>query len=276
MPVLIGMAMLGENATEAIAFVLDLSELKRAEAQARQLQLELAHANRVTAIGQLAASISHEMKQPIAATAVNASTGLRCLELDPPNVGEARQAFDRIVRDTRRAGEVIKRIHGLVNKAPTTNEILQINEAIREVLALASSEANRNGVSVRLQLAEALPPIKGDRVQVQQVMLNLIINAIDAMSTVDDGTRELTISTAINEPGAVLVAVRDCGPGIAPENTERLFEPFYTTKASGMGMGLSICHSIVKAHGGRLWASANVPRGALFQFTLPVNPAVSA
>ncbi|TDG06587.1 GAF domain-containing protein [Paraburkholderia guartelaensis] len=275
-PVLIGIATLDEKAVQAIAFVLDLSELKRAEAQARQLQLELAHANRVTAIGQLAASISHEMKQPIAATAVNASTGLRCLETDPPNVGEARQAFARIVRDTKRAGEVIKRIHGLVIKAPTTNEILQINEAIREVLALAASEANRNGVSVRLQLAEALPPINGDRVQIQQVMLNLIINAIDAMSAVEDGPRELTISTATNEPDAVLVAVRDCGPGIAAQNTERLFEPFYTTKASGMGMGLSICHSIVSAHGGRLWASANVPRGALFQFTLPVHPAESA
>ncbi|MCP3728488.1 AAA family ATPase [Paraburkholderia sp. CNPSo 3272] len=275
-PVLIGIAMLGENATQAIGFVLDLSELKRAEADARQMQLELAHANRVTAIGQLAASISHEMKQPIAATTVNASTGLRCLGLDPPEVEEARRAFDRIVRDARRAGEVIKRIHGLVIKAPMSNEILQINEAIREVMALTSSEATRNGVSLRLRLAEDLPAIKGDRVQIQQVILNLIINAIDAMSAVDKGPRELTIDTAMIEPGVVLVAVRDSGPGIAPENIERLFEPFYTTKASGMGMGLPICHSIVEAHGGRLWAGNDAGRGAIFQFTLPINPAVSA
>ncbi|MEM5404848.1 MULTISPECIES: trifunctional serine/threonine-protein kinase/ATP-binding protein/sensor histidine kinase [Paraburkholderia] len=275
-PVLIGIAMLGENSTEAIGFVLDLSELKRAEADARQMQLELAHANRVTAIGQLAASISHEMKQPIAATTVNASTGLRCLGLDPPDVEEARRAFDRIVRDARRAGEVIKRIHGLVIKAPMSNEILQINEAIREVMALTSSEATRNGVSVRLRLAEDLPAIKGDRVQIQQVILNLIINAIDAMSAVDKGPRELTIDTAMSEPGVVLVAVRDSGPGIAPENIERLFEPFYTTKASGMGMGLPICHSIVETHGGRLWAGNHAGRGAIFQFTLPINPAVSA
>jgi PAS domain S-box-containing protein len=275
-PVLIGIAMLNENSTQGIAFVLDLSKRKQAEADARQMQLELAHANRVTAIGQLAASISHEMKQPIAAMAVNASTGLRWLGLDPPDVGEARQAFERIVRDAKRAGEVIKRIHGLVIKAPATNEILQINEAIREVMALMSSEANRNGVSVRLQLAEGLPPIKGDRVQIQQVMLNLMINAVDAMSMADDGPRELMISTAMHEADAVLVAVCDSGPGIAPENIERLFEPFYTTKSTGMGIGLSICHSIVAAHGGRLWASANVPRGAVFQFTMPAQPAVSA
>jgi PAS domain S-box-containing protein len=275
-PVLIGVAMLEDRGTQGIVFVLDLSARKRAEAEARQRQLELTHANRVTAIGQLAASISHEMKQPIAATAVNASTCLRWLGLEPPNVDEARQSLDRIVRDTRRAGEVINRIHGLVKKDPPCNEILQLNEAIREVNALTSSEANRNGVSVRLLLADDLPLIKGDRVQLQQVMLNLIINAIDAMGAADVGPRELTISTAMNEPGAVQVTVCDSGPGIAPENIEHLFEPFYTTKASGMGMGLSICRSIIEAHGGRLGASANVPRGAIFQFTVSVPPAVSS
>ena len=275
-PVLIGGAMLEESETQVIAFVLDLSERKRAEANERQMQLELAHANRVTAIGQLAASISHEMKQPIAATAVNASTCLRWLARDPPDMGEARQALDRIVHDAMRAGEVIKRIHGLVKKAPTSSESLQLNEAIREVMALTSSEANGKNVSVRLQLLEVLPLINGDRVQLQQVMLNLVINAIDAMSAVDEGPRELTISTAMSEPGAVLVKVCDSGPGIAPGNIERLFEPFYTTKTTGLGMGLSICRSIVEAHGGRLWASANVPRGAIFQFTVPVDAAVSA
>ncbi|QCP52843.1 PAS domain S-box protein [Trinickia violacea] len=275
-PVLIGVATLDARGTQGIAFVLDLSERKRAEANARQMQLELAHANRVTTMGQLTASIGHEMKQPIAGITLNASTGLRWLDREPPDVGEVRQAFDRIVRDARRAGEVINRIHGLVTKAPTCSESLQINETIREVMALTSSEANRNGVSVRMQFSEDLPFIKGDRVQLQQVMLNLVINAIDAMSAVDVGPRELTISTAMHEPGAVLVSVRDSGPGIAPENAERLFEPFYTTKASGMGMGLSICHSIIEAHGGRLWMSANVPRGALFQFTVPVRPDVSS
>ncbi|MEM5383352.1 AAA family ATPase [Paraburkholderia phymatum] len=275
-PVLIGIAMLDEKANQAIAFVLDQSERKRAEADARQMQLELAHANRVTAIGQLAASISHEMKQPIAGITLNASTGLRWLGREPPDVKGAHQALDRIVRDAWRAGEVIKRIHGLVKKAPTCNEILQLNEAIREVTALTCGEANRNGVSVRTQLAEDLPLIKGDRVQLQQVMLNLVINAIDAMSAVDDGPRELTISAATNEPGDVLVTVRDSGTGVAPENIERLFEPFYTTKATGLGIGLSICRSIIEAHGGRLWASANVPRGASFQFTVPVHPAVSS
>jgi len=274
-PVLIGVAMLEEGGTQGIVFVLDLSERKRAEANARQMQIELVHANRVTAIGQLAASISHEMKQPIAGITLNASTGKRWLAHDPPDLKELRQAFDRIVRDAGRAVEVMKRIHGLVKKAPTCIEVLQINEAIREVIALTSNEATRNGVSVRMRLAEGLPFVQGDRVQLQQVMLNLVLNAIEAMSTVDEAPRKLTISTAMNESGAVLVAVRDSGPGIAPENIEHLFEPFYTTKASGMGMGLSICHSIVDAHGGRLWAVANVPRGAVFQFTVPIHPSVA-
>jgi PAS domain S-box-containing protein len=275
-PVLIGVAMLDERGTQGIAFVLDLSERKRAEAEARQMQLELAHANRVTTMGQLTASISHEIKQPIAGITLNAAAALRWLARDQPDMGEVRQALDRIVRDARRADEVMTRIHGLVKKAPTCNEILQLNEAIREVMALTSSQLLRNDVSLRAQLAEDLPLIQGDRVQLQQVMLNLVINAIDAMSAVDDGPRELMISTAMRESSAVLVTVRDSGPGVAPEHIERVFEPFYTTKASGMGMGLSICRSIIDAHGGRLWASANAPRGAIFQFTAPVLPAVAA
>jgi len=275
-PVLIGIAMLDERGSQGIAFVLDLSERKRAEAEARRMQLELAHANRVTTMGQLTASISHEMKQPIAGITLNASTGLRWLAHDPPDLRELRQAFDRIVRDSRRADDVLTRIHGLVKKAPTCIEILQLNEAIRDVITLTYGEANRKGVSVRMQLAEDFPPIQGDRVQLQQVMLNLVINAIEAMSAVDVGPRELTISTAMHEAGAVLVTVCDSGPGISPEHVERLFEPFYTTKASGMGMGLSICRSIIDAHGGRLWAGANVPRGAIFQFAVPVYSAISS
>ncbi|MEX3985350.1 AAA family ATPase [Paraburkholderia sp. EG287A] len=274
-PVLLGGAML-ESGTQGIVCVLDLSERKRAEANARQMQLELAHANRVTAIGQLAASISHEMKQPLAAINASGAAALRWLGREQPAISKACEMLELVVSESTRAGEIIRGIHGLVKKAPTCNEILQINEAIREVMALTSSEAKRSDVSVRLRLAEDLPLIKGDRVQLQQVMLNLIINAIDAMSAVDDGPRELTISSAMHEPGAVLVTVRDSGPGVAPEHIERLFEPFYTTKASGMGMGLSICRSFIDAHGGRLWASANVPRGASFEFTVPVHPAVSA
>ncbi|MEW6341963.1 MAG: AAA family ATPase [Pseudomonadota bacterium] len=275
-PVLAASAMLEQSGNQGVGFVLDLSERKRAEADLRKVQMELAHANRVTALGQLTASISHEIRQPIEAIGVNASAGLRWLARDPSDLGEVSEALERIVRDTRRAGEVIKRIHGFVVKAPTYNEMLQINEAISEVITLTCSEADRNGVSVRMQLAEDLPLVQGDRVQLQQVMLNLSINAIDAMGAVDDGARELTISTTMNEPGVVLVTVCDSGPGIPSADIERLFEPFYTTKASGMGMGLSICRSIVEAHGGRLWASANVPRGAIFQFTVPAHPTASS
>jgi signal transduction histidine kinase len=217
--------------------------------------------------------MSHEIKQPIGAITNNASAVLRWLARDPPDLTEVREALDQIVINAMHAGEVMTRIHGLAKKASTCNEIVRINEVIREVIALTSSEANVKSVSVRLQLAEDLPVIQGDRVQLQQVMLNLIVNAIDAMSAVDEGTRELTVGSDMNEPGTVLVTVRDSGPGIAPEHIAHLFEPFYTTKASGMGMGLSICHSIIEAHGGRLWASENVPRGAIFQFTVPVHPA---
>ncbi|MBB5402569.1 trifunctional serine/threonine-protein kinase/ATP-binding protein/sensor histidine kinase [Paraburkholderia youngii] len=275
-PVLIGAAMLDEHGTQGIAFVLDLSERKRAEANARQMQLELAHANRVTAIGQLAASISHEMKQPLAAINASGAAALRWLGREQPAISKAYEMLELVVSESTRAGEVIRGIHSLVKKAPTCNEILQLNEAIREVMALTSKEANGSDVSVRMRLAEDLPFIKGDRVQLQQVMLNLVINAIEAMSVVNDGPREVTVSTAMHEPGAVLVTVRDTGPGVAPEHIERLFEPFYTTKAGGMGMGLSICRSIIDAHGGRLWASANGPRGASFEFTVPVHPAVSS
>jgi PAS domain S-box-containing protein len=275
-PVLIGVAMLDERGTRDIAFVLDLSERKRAEAEARQMQLELAHANRVTTIGQLAASISHEMKQPLAAINASGAAALRWLGRELPAISKAREMLELVVSESTRAGEIIRGIHGLVKKAPMCNEILQINEAIREVNALTCSEADRTGVSVQMRLAEDLPLITGDRVQLQQVTLNLTINALDAMSAVDDGPRELTVSTAMHGPGAVLVTVRDSGPGIAPEHIERLFEPFYTTKAGGMGMGLAICRSIIDAHGGRLWASANEPRGAIFEFTVPVHPAVSS
>jgi PAS domain S-box-containing protein len=275
-PVLLGAASLEESGQRGVGFVLDLTERKHAEADARErdrryreVQMALAHANRVTTMGQLAASISHEIKQPIAATATNANAGLRWLGAMPPNLMEIQHAFEQIRKDATRAADVMNRIAGLIKNAPPSEETLDANETIREVIALTRSEAEKDNVTVRTRFAD-VPPVKGDRVQFQQVMLNLIMNAIEAMSAVDGGPRELVIGTAC-ESGSVLVTVRDSGPGLASENDVRVFEPFYTTKPTGMGMGLSICRSIVEAHGGRLWASAKVPRGAVFQFTVPVQ-----
>ncbi|MFA1626375.1 CHASE3 domain-containing protein [Rhizobium mongolense] len=238
-----------------------------------EMQMELAHANRVATMGQLTASIAHEVKQPIAATFTNAQAALRWLGAQPPELEEVRQALARIAKDANRAGDVIGRIRGLIGKAPPQKDALAINEAIREVLALLQGEAVKHGVSIQTRLAEGLPLIQGDRVQLQQVILNLIVNAIEAMASLGDGARDLLISTEADASGAVRVSVRDSGPGLDPQRVERLFEAFYTTKPGGLGMGLSICRSIIEAHGGRFWASANEPRGAVFQFTLPPETA---
>jgi C4-dicarboxylate-specific signal transduction histidine kinase len=232
--------------------------------------MALAHANRVATMGQLTASIAHEVNQPIAASVTNAHAGLRWLSAQRPDLEEVRQAFGRIVENGNRAGEVIGRIRALIKKAPPRKEGVAINEAILDVVTLTRGEAMTNGVSVRTQLAEGLPAIGGDRVQLQQVILNLIINAIEAMSGTNEAPREVLISTGRADSDGVLVAVRDSGPGL-PAALERLFEAFYTTKAQGLGMGLSICRSIIETHGGRLWASANLPRGAVFQFTVPAH-----
>jgi PAS domain S-box-containing protein len=278
-PVLVGAAAVGRTRSETIAFVLDLTERKRAETEARQserryreAQMELAHANRVATMGQLAASIAHEVSQPVAAAITNAHAALRWLGARPPDLEAVRQALDRIVENGNRTGDVIGRVRDLIRKAPPRKDGLEINEAIIEVIALARSEVVKNGVSVQTQLADGLPFIQGDRVQLQQVILNLIINAVEAMSGAGEGSRELLVSTGKSESGGVLVAVRDSGPGLAPAAFEHLFEAFYTTKPGGLGMGLSICRSIIEAHRGRLWATANVPRGAVFQFTVPTRP----
>jgi C4-dicarboxylate-specific signal transduction histidine kinase len=214
--------------------------------------MELAHANRVATMGQLTASIAHEVNQPIAATKVNAQAALRWLNRDVPDLEEVRQLLARIVNDSDRAGNVLSRIRDLVKKAPPQMEPLHMNEAISEVVELTRGEAAKNGISVRAQFAESLPAVKADRTQ---VILNLILNAVQAKNEGDLTGRELWIGTSANGSDGVLVSIRDSGPGIRPENLARLFDPFYTTKSAGMGIGLTICHSIVKAHGERIWAT---------------------
>jgi PAS domain S-box-containing protein len=281
-PVLIGLAAFDEQGARGVAFVLDLTERKRVEAGAREserryreVQTELEHANRVAIMGQLAASIAHEVNQPIAATVINAQGALRWLSAQPPDLEKVRQALRRIVNDGNRAGGVIERIRAVIKKAPPRREQVEINEAIRQVIELIRGEAMKHGVSVQTQLTDGLQFVEGDRVELQQVLLNLVVNAIEAMSGVNDGVRDLLISNGNADRGCALVAVRDSGPGFASDRAELLFAPFHTTKSTGLGMGLSICRSIIEAHGGRLWASANVPRGAVFQFTLPVHKDVS-
>jgi signal transduction histidine kinase len=244
-------------------------ESTRRERQYREVQSEMAHANRVATMGQLTASIAHEIKQPLATARNNAAAALRFLDKRPPDVAEVREALTCIVDDTDRASDVVDRIGSLFKRAPLRKEVVDLNAAILEVTALTHSEAVKAGVTVGTQLAGGLPRIQCDRVQLQQVMLNLIVNAIQSMSGVEDGNRELHISTVSIEPAGVCAAVRDSGQGLRPESLPRLFEPFYTTKPDGMGMGLSICRSIIEAHGGRLWATSCEPRGALFQFTIP-------
>jgi signal transduction histidine kinase len=250
----------------------ELEKAKRAlEERYRELEIELAHTNRVTAMGQLAASISHELNQPLTGVITNADVGLRWLARQPPDVDEAREALGGIAKDGKRASDVIGRIRALIRKEPPRKDDVEIDKVILEVIALTRGELMKNGVSVRAQLAEGLPLIRGDRVQLQQVILNLILNAAQAMSGVTERTGELLISTEREASGGVLVTVQDSGPGLDPESVDRLFDAFYTTKPGGMGMGLSICRSIVGAHGGRIWASRTTGPGATFQFTLPLH-----
>ena len=252
-----------------------ITERKRAEETLRDVQMELAHANRVATMGQLSALIAQEVKQPITAAVTYAFAARRWLSAEPPNFREVDDALSLIVKEGNRAGEVVGRIRALIKNVPARKDAVAINDAILEVIALTRTEAANNGVSVRTQLAEGLPRVQGDRVQLQQVLLNLIINAIEAMRDVGEEERELRISSR-NEPDGVSVEVRDSGPGFAPATLDRVFEAFYTTKPGGLGMGLSICRSIIEAHNGRLWASPNVPRGAIFGFIAPAHPAAAS
>jgi PAS domain S-box-containing protein len=277
-PVLIGVATFEDTKRQGVAFVLDLTERKRAEIEAREserrcheVQMELAHANRVATMGQLTASIAHEVNQPIAAAVINAEAALFWLDARPPDMEETRQALCRIVKEGNRAGDVVGRIRELVKKGAPRKDRVDVNEVIHEVIELTRGEAMKNGATVQTALGERLPLIEGDRIQLQQVVLNLIVNAVQAMCAVTEGPRELFVTTARAEPSGVLVAVKDSGPGVAPAGLRQLFTPFYTTKPDGLGMGLSICRSIIEAHGGRLWMTGNLPRGAIFHFIVPIQ-----
>ena len=245
-----------------------ITERKRSAEIIREMQAELTHANRAAAMGQVAASIAHEVSQPIMAMLLNAEAALSWLDQQPADVAAVRRTLESILTDANRAGEVINWTRALIKKSPAPKESIDVNTAILDVLTITRSEVLKHGVSLQTDLASGLPRVEGSRVQLQQVVLNLILNAIEAMSGLDEGTRELRISTTTDASNAIVVAVRDNGPGLEPALMCQLFQPFITTKPEGIGMGLAICDTIIRAHGGRLSAGANEPRGALFRFTL--------
>ncbi|MDL2410372.1 AAA family ATPase [Rhizobium calliandrae] len=250
--------------------VVDIEDRKQAEEALQRAQGELAHVSRVTTMGVLTSSIAHEVNQPLGAIVINANAALRWLNGQPPNLDEVRETLTRIVRDGHHASEVIAGMRALLKKRATVRERVDLAELIQQVLALVQGELRRHSIALRIELAEDVAPVVGDHVQLQQVILNLVMNGIDAMKDVD-WRRELLVTSWPETSGMVSVAVKDVGPGLGPQAMEQIFEPFYTTKAEGLGMGLAICRSIIEAHGGRLWASVNEPRGAVFQFTLPAG-----
>ncbi|OXC74257.1 Signal transduction histidine kinase CheA [Caballeronia sordidicola] len=281
--VLLGAAIFEEGASEGVAFVLDLTERKMAEAelatrrgeakrakeQLLALQTELAHATRVTILGELSASIAHEVGQPLGAIVTTGEACLRWLGHRTPQPEEVRACVEHMIAEGRRASEIVRRIRSLIKGATPQKTQLELNDVVNDVVSLVQREVLNHRVSLRLKLASDLPPLLGDRVQLQQVIINLVINGIQAMADIGDEPRELLIASRRHKEGYVVVAVQDSGTGIDPENANRLFDAFFTTKPDGMGMGLSICRSIIEAHGGRLWASNNAGRGAVFQFSLP-------
>ena len=286
-PVLIGVAAFGvaafsDSGTKGVAFVLDLTERKRAEEAVNRARAELAHVSRVTALSALTASIAHEINQPLSGIITNADTCLMMLDASPPNVDGARETAKRMIRDGQRAADVIARLRTLFSKREFTLESLDLNETVRDIVALSSSELQRHGVVLHIDLADNLPPLSGDRVQIQQVILNLTRNASEAMADVHPRRRQLRITTEREGDCFVRVSVHDAGTGLPPQGVELLFNPFYSTKSGGMGIGLFVSRSIVEKHRGRLWAEPNQDGpGATFSFSIPhdgerLRPAVEA
>jgi PAS domain S-box-containing protein len=277
-PVLVARAIFEWKPDEGVSFVIDITDRKRAEERLRaseqrflDAQMELAHVTRITTLGELAASIAHEVSQPLAGVIANAEACLRWLDRGTPDLNAARRSVEWIIDDGNRASEVIRRVRALANKTDTEKVPLDVNDVVREVITLVQRELISHQVSLRTELTSPLPMILGDRVQLQQVIINLVMNGIEAMQAVTDRSRELVIRSGQDETRQAIVSVTDCGVGISAENADRLFNPFFTTKSSGMGMGLSICRSITEAHGGRLSASGNEGPGATFQFVLPFH-----
>ena len=254
----------------------DMHDWKKAQDELRETQAELAHVTRVMTMGQLTASIAHELNQPLAGIMTNAGTGLRMLTAEPPNVDGARETARRTIRDAKRASEVIGRLRALFARRTTASEVVDLNTAAQEIIALSLNELQRNNVGIRVHFAESLPGVMGDRVQLQQVILNLILNGAESMSGVVDRPRELVISTKHERNGHVRVAVKDAGAGFDPAMAEKLFSPFYTTKSNGMGIGLSVSRTIVENHHGRLWGERNGGPGSTFCFSIPSRPAGEA
>jgi PAS domain S-box-containing protein len=282
-PVLVGGAFFEKTRDEGVVFAIDMTDRKQAEEKLRSseqrlldAQMDLARITRVTTLGELTASIAHEVNQPLAAAVANAEAGLRWLDRDTPDLTAARRSVEWVIDDANRASEVIRQVRALAKKSDIEMVPLDLNDVVRETIGLMQREVFSHQVSLRVELAPALPTILADRVQLQQVIINLVMNGIEAMQLATDRPRELLIRSRQEERKLVLVSVTDCGVGISAENASRLFDAFFTTKSSGMGMGLSICRSIMEAHGGRLWATANMPHGATFQFTLPVNPGTAS
>jgi PAS domain S-box-containing protein len=263
----------GSEAKPAVflASIVDISERRRAENQLQTMQAELARVQRSAMMGEITASIAHEINQPLAAIVTNANSGLRWLANKTPDLGEAQDALRRIVSDGHRAGEVIAGIRAMFRKGERANAYYDVNGLIRDVLALVNGELKSNKVEARLDLSDGIPKILADRVQLQQVVLNLMMNAIEAMGSMQNGARVLGVNSELRDGQDILITVKDSGPGIEPENLDRIFERFFTTKSNGMGMGLSICRSIVEAHNGRLWAEPDVRAGSVFRILLPVD-----